>query len=62
MLTNDIVSFEQLGPDQHVHPHRVTQITESLDTVDFIIAPDKKGYPHNIFSYFLTKTYVVGTH
>ena len=26
------------------------------------IATDKKGYPHNIFSYFSTKTYVVGTH
>ena len=26
------------------------------------IAPDKQGYPDNIFSYFCTKTYVVGTH
>ena len=27
-----------------------------------IIAPDKREYPDNIFSYFSTKTYVVGTH
>ena len=26
------------------------------------IGLDKKGYPVNIFSYFSTKTYVVGTH
>ena len=25
-------------------------------------ASDKIGYPHNIFSYFFTKTYVVGAH
>ena len=25
------------------------------------IAPDKKGYPHIIFSYFSTKMYVLGT-
>ena len=25
------------------------------------IATDKSGYPHNIFSYFSMKTYVVGT-
>ena len=25
------------------------------------IAPDKTGYPHNIFSYFSAKTYIVGT-
>ena len=25
------------------------------------IAPDKRGYPHNIFSYFSTKIYIVGT-
>ena len=24
--------------------------------------PDKKGYPHNIFSYFFMKTYVMGAH
>ena len=28
----------------------------------FVIATDKRGYPHNIFSYFSMKTYVVGTH
>ena len=27
-----------------------------------VIAPDKMGYLHNIFSYFSTKTYIVGTH
>ena len=28
----------------------------------YIIGLDKGGYPVNIFSYFSTKTYVVGTH
>ena len=40
---------------------RFTLITISIGT-DMPIAADKRGYPHNIFSYFSTKTYVVGTH
>ena len=30
--------------------------------VERCIAPDKREYPCNIFSYFLTQTYIVGTH
>ena len=35
---------------------------QKVQTMIRLIATDKRGYPHNIFSYFSMKTYVVGTH
>ena len=56
LLTNDIVSFEQLGPEcaAYLKPNCGWLESVSLDKRD--------RYPDKYFSYFWMKTYVVGTH
>ena len=46
MVINDIVRFEQLGPDVYF----------------ILIGLGKGGVSSKYFSYFSMKTYVVGTH
>ena len=54
-LTNDIVSFEQLGPGPLLSAYSITGLDE------YAKLQIRVGIT-NIFSYFFTKTYVVGTH
>ena len=37
-------------------------VLSALSFLQKVITPDKREYPRNIFSYFTTKVYVVGTH
>ena len=48
--------------DSEPQPPDLTYSLEVSFIMIFFIAPDKRGYPHNIFSYFSMNTYVVGTH
>ena len=48
--------------DTSIPYHACPKIWKSPFSYLLIIATDKRGCPHNIFSYLSMKTYVVGTH